>query len=136
MSGRSTCCKAGRNLIMQKQNEDMRDAWVLRAGAELWKAVRAEADHPAEDTQKALGAVRFALNCARHLRCAGEISALARLKLEEECALASDAQTAALQEWGLGRGRRWGSEWGALWGETLSEECDHPINAAALRQCR
>ena len=78
-------------VALMMQNEDMRDAWVLRAGAELWKAVIAEADHPAEDTQKALAAVRYALDCARFLRCAEAITEPERSALAAEAAQAAEA---------------------------------------------
>ena len=110
------------SLMMQKHNQDMRDAWVLRAGAELWKAVIAEAGSPAEDTQKALEAVRCALDCARRLRCAGDVPQAILLLLEAECTQAADEQTAALQQWNKGRGLNWNEDWGTQWGETLSAE--------------
>ena len=100
----------------------MREAWVLRAGAELWKAVVAEAENPAADTQAALAAVRLALDCARRLRCAGGISEAVRDELEAECDNAAESQILALQQWGRGRGMHWESEWGTQWGETLSSE--------------
>ena len=113
------------------QEEDVREAWVLRAGAELWKVVVAEAEHPAADTQIALAAVRLALDCARRLRCAGDISEAARNDLETECDKAAETQMLALQQWGRGRGMHWGSEWGTQWGETLSSEDVHfaPLQA-------
>ena len=113
------------------QEEDVREAWVLRAGAELWKVVVAEAEHPAADTQIALAAVRLALDCARRLRCAGDISEAARNDLETECDNAAEAQMLALQQWGRGRGMQWGTEWGMQWGETLSSEDVHfaPLQA-------
>jgi len=99
--------------------EDAREAWLLRAGAELWKAVVAEAERPAEDTQTALAAVRHALDCARRLRRAGEHEHVALL---EQCAQATKNQMLALQQWGRGRGLNWDDEWGTQWGETLSAE--------------
>jgi hypothetical protein len=112
------------NKNSSKHKEDAREAWALRAGAELWKAVIAEAASPAEDTQKALEAVRHALDCARRLRCAGEIPAALRRALEAECDEAADRQRAALQRWGRGRGMTWGKDWGAQWGETLSASAE------------
>lgn len=99
--------------------EDAREAWLLRAGAELWKAVVAEAERPAADTQTALAAVRHALDCARRLRRAGEHEHVALL---EQCAQATQKQMLALQQWGRGRGLNWDKEWGTHWGETLSAE--------------
>ncbi len=116
--------KDSRNQDQDAREQDVREAWVLRAGAELWKAVVAEAGKPAEDTQKALEAVRSALDCARRLRCAGNISAAARGELEAECGKAAERQMQALQQWGRGRGLRWEKEWGTRWGETLSSEDD------------
>jgi hypothetical protein len=107
------------NKKIRKKDEDVREAWALRAGAELWKAVIAEADRPAEDTQQALEAVRHALDCARRLRCAGDIPSAARRALEAECDDAADRQRMALQHWGRGRGMTWEKEWGTQWGETL-----------------
>lgn len=104
-------------------NEDAREAWALRAGAELWKAVVAEAGNPAEDTQKALFAVRAALDCARRLRCCSpKITAEERHALSAECDCAAEAQVLALRAWGRGRGLHWGEEWGMQWGETLVSE--------------
>lgn len=120
------------------QDEDKREAWVLRAGAELWKAVVAEAGSPAEDTQKALEAVRNALDCARRLRCAGDIPRETWLKLEAECEQASEMQASALQQWGRGRGMDWGEDWGTQWGETLapkSRSSDPTESMSQLRQC-
>jgi len=97
---------------------DQRDAWVLRAGAELWKAVAAEGK-PAQDTREALQAVRLALDCARRLRCAGEVSDARRRVLELACAQAEAAQIQALRRWCLGRGLSAGRDWGEQWGETL-----------------
>ncbi len=102
-----------------KSNEDAREAWLLRAGAELWKAVVSEAESPAPDTQIALAAVRHALDCARRLRRAGEQEHAALL---EECAQATHNQVWALQQWGRGRGLNWDEDWGTQWGETLSAE--------------
>lgn len=103
----------------KKTEQDAREAWLLRAGAELWKAVVAEAECPAADTQAALAAVRHALDCARCLRRAGEQEHVALL---ERCAQATQNQTRALQQWGRGRGLNWDAEWGTQWGETLSAE--------------
>lgn len=101
-------------------NEDAREAWVLRAGAELWKAVVAEAGDPAEDTQKALFAVRAALDCARRLRCCSpEIAPEERARLSAECDRAAEAQMLALHTWGRGRGLHWDKNWGTQWGEAL-----------------
>ena len=100
-------------------NEDAREAWQLRAGAELWKAVVAEAECPAADTQIALAAVRHTLDCARRLRRAGEHEHVALL---EQCAQAEQAQLQSLQQWGKGRGLNWGTDWGTQWGETLAAE--------------
>ena len=102
-----------------KSQEDAREAWLLRAGAELWKAVVAEAENPAADTQTALAAVRHALDCARRLRRAEEREHTALL---EQCAQATQDQIRALQQWGRGRGLNWDSDWGTLWGETLAAE--------------
>ncbi len=102
-----------------KSQEDAWEAWLLRAGAELWKAVVAEAECPAADTQAALAAVRHALNCARRLRRAGEQEHVALL---EQCAQATKNQMMALQQWGQGRGLNWDSDWGTQWGETLAAE--------------
>ena len=101
---------------------DKHDAWVLRAGAELWKAVVAEANHPAEDTRLALQAVRAALNAARRLRFAGDVPPSERLALTRLAARAEAAQTQALRRWGQGRGLDWGDDWGERWGEALVEE--------------
>ncbi len=103
--------------------EDAREAWLLRAGAELWKAVVAEAGSPAEDTQIALAAVRHALDCARRLRRAEEREHVALL---EQCAQATKNQMTALQQWGRGRGLNWDDDWGTQWGETLSLESPPP----------
>lgn len=102
-----------------KPNEDTREAWLLRAGAELWKAVVAEAGSPSPDTQVALAAVRHALDCARRLRRAEEHEHVALL---EQCAQATKNQMRALQQWGRGRGLDWDENWGTVWGETLSAE--------------
>ncbi len=102
-----------------KSQEDAREAWLLRAGAELWKAVVAEAEHPAADTQAALAAVRHALNCARRLRRAGELE---HVVLLEQCAQATKNHALALQQWGRGRGLNWDADWGTQWGETLAAE--------------
>ncbi|MGI4789677.1 MAG: hypothetical protein ACRYFS_12595 [Janthinobacterium lividum] len=107
-------------MIQSEQSDDLRDAWVLRAGAELWKAVIAEAGSPAEDTQKALKAVRNALDCARRLRYAGEVAELEREVLAAEAVRSTQVQAMALQKWGNGRGLNWGTEWGAQWGEALA----------------
>ncbi len=102
------------------KDEDAREAWSLRAGAELWKAVVAEAGNPAEDTQKALSAVRAALDCARRLRCCPpEITPQERARLSAECDRAGEDQMLALRAWGHGRGLRWDKEWGTQWGEAL-----------------
>lgn len=104
-------------------HEDAREAWVLRAGAELWKAVVAEADAPAKDTQEALSAVRAALDCARRLRCCSpKVTAEERHALSAECDCAAEAQMLALRAWGRGRGLRWDEDWGTQWGETLVSE--------------
>ncbi len=102
-----------------KLDQDAREAWLLRAGAELWKAVIAEAGCPAADTQEALAAVRHALDCARRLRRAGEHEHVALL---EQCAQATKKQMLALQQWGWGRGLKWDDDWGTQWGEALSSE--------------
>ena len=102
-----------------KSQEDAREAWLLRAGAELWKAVVAEAEHPAADTQVALAAVRHALDCARCLRRAREEEHVALL---EQCAQATKKQMMALQQWGRGRGLKWDEDWGTQWGEMLAAE--------------
>ncbi len=102
-----------------KSQEDAREAWLLRAGAELWKAVVAETEHPAADTQIALAAVRHALDCARRLRRSEEQEHVALL---EQCAQATKSQMMALQQWGRGRGLKWDNDWGTQWGETLSVE--------------
>ena len=104
------------------KEDEKREAWVLRAGAELWKAVVMEADHPAADTQKALQAVRFALDCARCLRQAGDIPEAERAILSKQAASAATLQALALQQWGRGRGRGWDADWGIQWGEMLSLE--------------
>ena len=111
-------------MMQNEQNDDVREAWVLRAGAELWKAVVAESGSPAEDTQKALEAVRSALDCARRLRCAGEIAEQERAVLCAEAARAAERQALALQQWGRGRGLHWGADWGVQWGEALSHPAD------------
>ena len=114
--------------MLTNNNEDAREAWILRAGAELWKAVVAEAGQPAEDTQNALSAVREALDCARRLRCCSpEVTPKQRRMLSEECDRAAEAQLLALRAWGKGRGLRWDEDWGMQWGETLVSE-----NAALL----
>lgn len=100
----------------------MQEAWTLRAGAELWKAFVAEANCPASDTQKALKAVRHALDCARRLRVAAGISEATRKELEAECVQAAEEQVLALRQWGRGRGMRWGADWGTRWGEALPEK--------------
>ena len=101
-------------------NKDAREAWVLRAGAELWKAVVAEAGNPAQDTQDALRAVRAALDCARRLRCCSpDLTAEERARLSTECEHAGEAQMLALLAWGRGRGLRWDENWGTRWGEAL-----------------
>lgn len=103
-----------------QHSEDAREAWMLRAGAELWKAVVAEANHPANDTQKALAAVRAALDCARRLRCCPETAtAEEREVLSRECLQASEDQYLALRRWGQGRGLPQDEEWGTQWGEAL-----------------
>ncbi len=121
-------------------NEDAREAWVLRAGAELWKAVVTEAGDPAEDTQKALSAVRAALDCARRLRCCPpEVTAEEHARLSAECDRAAEAQILALRAWGWGRGRHWNEDWGLRWGETLLSEdnATHPTEAITCGQrCR
>ena len=100
--------------------EDVHEAWVLRAGAELWNAVVAEAQHPAEDTQKALAAVRAALDCARRLRrCPPAVTAQERDRLAFECSQAAENQRLALRQWGRGREMHWDEEWGTQWGEEL-----------------
>ena len=105
------------------REEDAREAWVLRAGAELWKAVVAEAGDPAEDTRKALFAVRAALDCARRLRCCSYgVTAEEHARLSAECERAAEAQMLALRAWGRGRGLRWDDDWGIQWGEALSAE--------------
>ncbi len=104
-------------------NQDAREAWVLRAGAELWKAVVAEAGHPAEDTQKALAAVRSALDCARRVRCCPpEVPKTQREAISAECDRAAEAQVLALRRWGQGRGLHWDEDWGTQWGESLLPE--------------
>ena len=112
----------------------------MRAGAELWKVVVAEAGFPAEDTQAALAAVRAALDCARRLRCCSpEVTAAERARLSAECDRAGEAQILALQAWGYGRGLRWDKEWGTQWGEALLPS---PTQSAApepvrrFRECR
>lgn len=101
-------------------DEDAREAWVLRAGAELWRAVVTEAGSPAEDTQIALSAVRAALDCARRLRCCSpEVTAEQRSVLSAECDRAGEAQLLALRAWGRGRGLCWDRDWGTQWGEAL-----------------
>lgn len=106
--------------MLTNNNEDAREAWVLRAGAELWKAVVTEASEPAEDTQKALSAVRAALNCARRLRCCSpKAVASERARLSAECDRATEDQMLALRTWGHGRGRLWDKDWGTQWGEAL-----------------
>ena len=111
--------------MLINNNEDAREAWVLRAGAELWKAVVAEAGDPAEDTQKALSAVRAALDCARRLRCcSSKVTAEERQALSIECDRAGEAQLFALRAWGRGRGLCWNEDWGMQWGETLVSEND------------
>ena len=102
-----------------KSQEDAQEAWLLRAGAELWKAVVAEAASPAADTQTALAAVRHALDCARCLRRAREEEHVALL---EQCAQATKNQMLALQQWGRGRGFKWDEDWGTQWGEMLAAE--------------
>ena len=109
-----------------KSEEDAREAWLLRAGAELWKAVVAEAECPA-DTQIALAAVRHALDCARCLRRAGEEEQVALL---EQCAQATKKQMLALQQWGCGRGLKWDEDWGTQWGETLAAESSQTLTPA------
>ncbi len=110
-----------------QRDHEVREAWVLRAGAELWKAVVAEAGHPAEDTRKALFAVRAALDCARRLRCcSSEVAPAERARLSAECDRAAEAQLDALRKWGRGRGRRWDDEWGIQWGEALVSETGGP----------
>ncbi len=111
--------------------EDVRDAWVLRAGAELWKVVVQEADRPAADTQKALRAVRDALDCARCLRRAGRATEMEREALAREADAAWIRQFHALQEWGQNRGLNWGTEWGTQWGESL-RTAESPANASAI----
>lgn len=106
--------------MLTNKNEDAREAWVLRAGAELWKAAVAEADSPAEDTQNALSAVRAALDCARRLRCCSpEVMSEERVRLSAECDRAAKSQVLALQAWGQGRDRHWNEDWGTQWGEAL-----------------
>lgn len=126
--------------MLTKKDEDAREAWILRAGAELWKAVVAEAGFPAEDTQKALAAVRTALNCARCLRCCSpEVTASERARLSAECDRAGEAQMLALRAWGRGRGLRWDKEWGTQWGEALlpaPTESVPPEPAPYLLECR
>lgn len=120
--------------MLTKDNEDTREAWVLRAGAELWKAVVAEADSPAEDTQDALAAVRAALDCARRLRCCPqEATHEERLTLSDECDQAADAQLLALRRWGQGRGQQWDEDWGTQWGEELLPAPNE--NARLLQSC-
>jgi len=103
-----------------KNNDDAREAWVLRAGAELWKTVVAEGGSPAEDTQEALAAVRSALDCARRLRCCSpEVTEQERIVLTAECNRAADTQLFALRQWGQGRDLDWDEEWGTQWGEAL-----------------
>ncbi len=102
-----------------REAADRRDAWLLRAGAELWKAVVAEAEHPSEDTRAALQSVRLALDCARRLRGAGGMPEAGRRTLEAECADAADAQADALCRWCLGRGLNASCDWGEQWGDTL-----------------
>ena len=106
----------------QVAEDDAREAWTLRAGAELWKAVVAEADCPAQDTQQALAAVRHALNCARRLRVAGDLSGEACRKLEAECDHAAEQQMQALRQWGRGRGMSWEADWGTRWGDALQQD--------------
>lgn len=125
--------------MLTNNNEDAHEAWVLRAGAELWKAVIAEAGHPAEDTQKALSAVRAALDCARRLRCSPEVTAEERTRLSAECDRAAEAQMLALRAWGRGRGLRWDEDWGTQWGEALlpaPTESVPPKTASRLMECR
>ena len=115
-----------------KKDEDAHEAWVLRAGAELWKAVVAEAQHPADDTQKALAAVRAALDCARRLRCCSPVAAAQeRELLSLECAQAAENQRLALRQWGQGRGMHWGEEWGTQWGEALLPDTPAPAEAGS-----
>lgn len=109
-------------LMQSEQDDDAREAWVLRAGAELWKAVVAEGSSPAEDTQKALAAVRFALDSARRLRCAGDVPEHEHAHLAAQAAQAATVQLLALQQWGRGRGLNWEADWGMQWGEMLSDE--------------
>jgi hypothetical protein len=114
-------------LMIQKEwNNDVRDAWVLRAGAELWKAVVTESGSPSEDTQKALEAVRYALDCARRLRCAGDIPERERVFLSAEAARSAEMQAMALHQWGQGRGLNWEARWGTQWGEALSPDALSP----------
>lgn len=108
------------SVIHNDQAGEMRDAWVLRAGAELWKAAIAEADSLAEDTQKALEAVRNALDCARRLRFASEIGPSELSELSAAAARAANDQVLALQQWGRGRGMNWETDWGTQWGEALT----------------
>ena len=116
-------------------NEDAREAWVLRAGAELWRAVVAEAQQPAQDTQAALAAVRAALDCARRLRrCPTEVGAEEKSLLSAECSRAAEAQLRALRQWGRGRGMQWDADWGTQWGEALLP--DPTETAQAQQACR
>lgn len=116
----------------KKTEEDEREAWLLRAGAELWRAVVAEAENPAADTQIALTAVRYALDCARCLRRAEERDHVALL---ERCAQATQNQVVALQQWGRGRGLNWDKNWGTQWGETLSAESSQtPVPTEAAKR--
>ena len=104
-------------------NEDAQEAWLLRAGAELWKAVVAEADFQSKDTQAALAAVRHALDCARRLRRAKQQE---EDTLRQQCDQATQQQMTALQQWGRGRGMNWDADWGTQWGEALSTEGRQP----------
>ncbi len=133
-------CSVVKQQMLTKNNQDAREAWVLRAGAELWKAVIAEAESPAEDTQEALAAVRAALYCARRLRgCPQEAAPEERRLLSAECARAADAQLLALRQWGQKRGQHWDEDWGTQWGEALlpaPAEFAAPETAPRLLKCR
>ena len=121
--------------MLNNNNEDAREAWVLRAGAELWKAVIAEAGSPAEDTQNALSAVRAALDCARRLRCCSpEVTEEERAALSAECDRAAEAQLFALHAWGKGRGLCWDEDWGTQWGEALLPAPS--ASSSRLMECR
>ena len=120
-------------LDAQKLDVEKQEAWVLRAGAELWKAVVLEAECPADDTRKALTAVRRALDCARRLRHATGIPDAERCHLESECKKAVGTQILALRQWGQGRGLHWDDDFGTRWGQALSS-CDDAPNPLSSDQ--